>query len=184
MKKALVLFKSKYGATKKYADMLSDEIPCDVFDAEKIEAADLHSYDSVILMGGIYAGGISGLKILCRNYETIRNKKIAVFAVGASPFEKKAYEEIKKQNLKGDLKDIPLFYGRGAWSEEKMTFKDRILCRMLQKAVSKKDPASYEPWEEALMCAAGQECDWTDRKYLALLIDFLQSGSKGVDIQT
>lgn len=45
--------------------------------------------------------------------------------------------------------------------------------RMLQKAVSKKDPAAYEIWEKALMCAAGQKCDWTDKKYLQPIRDYL-----------
>lgn len=71
------------------------------------------------------------------------------------------------------MEDLPLFYGRGAWDEEAMTFKDRALCRLLQKSVAKKDPATYEPWMKALMCAVGQKCDWTDRKYLDPLIAYL-----------
>ena len=45
--------------------------------------------------------------------------------------------------MTGALSEIPLFYCRGAWNKEKMTFKDRTLCNMLQKAVAKKDPADY-----------------------------------------
>lgn len=70
-----------------------------------------------------------------------------------------AFNEIKAHNLTGDLKEIPLFYGRGAWNESKMTFIDRTLCKWLQKSVAKKDPGTYEPWMKALMCAVGQTCD-------------------------
>ena len=56
--------------------------------------------------------------------------------------------------------------GRGAWDESAMSFKDRTLCRMLQKAVAKKDPASCEPWETALLEASGRSCSWIDKKYL------------------
>ena len=93
---------------------------------------------------------------------------------GASSFDEKAFEEIKTYNLKEDLRDIPVFYGRGAWDEEGMVFTDRMLCKVLQKAVSKKDPSTYEPWMKALMCAAGQTCDWTDKKYLLPLLDYLK----------
>ena len=55
-----------------------------------------------------------------------------------------------------------------------MTFKDRTLCRLLQKAVGKKDPSTYEIWERALMSAVGRKCDWTDKKYLEPIIKFLQ----------
>lgn len=75
--------------------------------------------------------------------------------------------------MKGALEEIPLFYGRGAWDEERMTLADRTLCRLLFKAVEKKAPDSREPWMEALLCAAGQKCDWTDRKYLEPLMKYL-----------
>lgn len=58
--------------------------------------------------------------------------------MGASPYDEKAVADVKAQNLKEELKDIPLFYGRGAWDEEAMSLPDRMLCRMLQKAVAKK----------------------------------------------
>ena len=54
-----------------------------------------------------------------------------------------------------------------------MSFTDRTLCKMLQKSVAKKDPSAYEPWMTALMCAVGQKCDWTDKKYLEPLIRYI-----------
>ena len=54
-----------------------------------------------------------------------------------------------------------------------MTFNYRTLCRMLQKAVAKKNPEEYEPWEKVLMCAVGQKCDWTDRAYLDPILDYI-----------
>ena len=74
---------------------------------------------------------------------------------------------------KEDLKNIPTFYGRGAWDEENMTFKDRTLCKMLQKAIAKKDPNTYEPWMKALMSAVGEKCDWTDKEYLKPLLEYI-----------
>jgi len=80
--------------------------------------------------------------------------------------------EIKRRNLRGALSDIPLFYGRGEWDESKMTFKDRLLVSMLQKAVSKKEPAALEPWMTALLEASGQKCSWVDQKYLEPVIEY------------
>jgi len=53
-----------------------------------------------------------------------------------------------------------------------MKIMDRTLCKMLQKSVAKKDPNTYEPWIKALMCAVGQDCDWTDKKYPLPLLDY------------
>ena len=49
---------------------------------------------------------------------------------------------------------------------EQMNFVDRNLCKMLRKAVEKKNPEDYEIWEKALMEAGDDNCDWTDEKYL------------------
>ena len=107
-----------------------------------------------------------------KNIENLAGKKIAVFGVGASPYDENAIDQIKKLLFKDKLKNVPLYYCRGAWNEKEMSFKDRTLCKMLQKAVAKQDPDTYEPWQKALMCAAGQKCDWTDKKYLEPILTF------------
>lgn len=94
-----------------------------------------------------------------------------IFSVGASPYDEKALNQIKQHNLKDELQHVPFFYFRGAWDEEAMSFKDRTLCKLLQKAIGKKDPSTYEPWMAALMSAVGQKCDWTDKKYLAPILE-------------
>lgn len=175
MKKGLVLYKSKYGATRKYAAMLKEELACDICQVGNCSEFELEKQDWIIFAGGIYASGIAGLDVLKKNYKLLENKKLAIFCVGSSPFEQKAFEEIKAHNLKGELKNIPIFYGRGAWDEDRMNWKDRTLCKMLQKAISKKTPDSCEPWMKALLSATGQKCDWTDRSYLTPLLDYIKA---------
>ncbi len=125
----------------------------------------------IILGGGIYASGVAGLSFLKKHIEQLKNKKVIVFCDGASPYEEKAFHEIKNHNMKDKLKDIPLFYCRGMWNPKAMSFVDRNLCKMLQKAVAKKDPKDYEVWEAALMEAGDAFCDWTDKKYLEPILE-------------
>lgn len=174
MKKGIIIWKSKYGATEKYVNWLKEETGFDTVRTAGAKADAVKEYDTIILCGGIYASGIAGLSFLRKNCRVLRDKKTAIFCVGASPFDEKTFEGVKTHNLKEGLKGIPVFYGRGAWDEEGMSFKDRTLCRMLQKAVAKKDPHEYEPWMAALMCAVGQKCDWTDKEYLKPLLEFVR----------
>ena len=127
----------------------------------------------IVLGGGLYASGIAGVSFLKKNWQRLKGKKIAVFCVGASPADEKVLQQVAAHNLKDSLSGLPCFYCRGAWDEDAMTLKDRALCKLLQKAVAKKDPASYEPWETALMEAMGQRCDWTDPSYLEPLLRYL-----------
>ena len=175
MDQILVLYKSKYGATKKYAAMLQKELSCEILDIKDFKKAVLTGYDCIIFAGSIYANGISGLNILRKHYSDFKEKKLAVFCVGASPYDEKSLEKTRLHNLKGDCKDIPLFYGRGAWDESSMSLKDRALCKMLQKMIAKQDPDSYEPWMEALLSASVKTCDWTDRTYLLPLLKYIRA---------
>ena len=102
------------------------------------------------------------------------DKKIIVFCCGASPYEENAFQQIKEHNMKDDLSDIPVFYCRGAWDMDSMSFKDRALCNLLRKVVAKKDPSDYEIWEKALMAAGDNNCDWTDKKYIEPIIECIK----------
>ena len=176
MKKGIIVYQSKYGATKKYAEWLMEMTGFDCMETPKATLNAVAQYETMILCGGIYASGIAGISFLKKNITKLHGKKIFVFCVGASPYDEDAFEQIKVHNLIGDLCDIPLFYGRGMWDESRMTFTDRTLCKLLQKSVAKKDPSTYEPWMKALMCAVGQTCDWTDKNYLTLLLEHLKQG--------
>ena len=173
MSKGIIIYQSKYGATKKYADWLGEMTGFSRVTVAKVSLQEVLPCETIIFCGAIYASGISGLTFLNKNAERLKDKKIFVFCVGASPYDEKAIAEVKEHNLRGVLKDIPLFYGRGAWDESKMSFTDRTLCKLLQKSVAKKDPETYEPWMKALMSAMGKKCDWTDPKYLKPLMEAL-----------
>lgn len=167
----IILYQSKYGATKKYAQWLSEETGFSCVETKKAKVGALAKYDVIVLGGGIYASGIAGLSFLKKNIGVLREKRIVVFCCGASPYEEAAFQEVVRRNMKDALSDIPCFYCRGAWNMDAMSFADKTLCRMLRKAVSKKNPDEYEIWEKALMAAGEEKRDWTDRKYVLPILE-------------
>lgn len=175
MNRTLVLFRSKYGATRRYAALLGEKLGCDVVEAKGRVPLRPENYDCIVFAGGVYASGVAGLSVLRKNYPRLKDKRLAVLCVGASPFDEAAFAALKARNLKGPLQTVPAFYARGMWDEGKMSCRDRLLCRLLQKAVSQKAPEDCEPWMKALLGAAGQRCDWTDPAYLTPLLAFIQA---------
>lgn len=169
----IIMYQSKYGSTKKYAEWLSEKTGFDLIKTKEAKVTMLDKYDAIVLGGGVYASGVLGLSFFKKNITKLKGKKLAVFCVGASPYDEKAIAQARELHFKDEMNSVPLFYCRGAWDEDKMSFGDRTLCGMLQKAVAKQDPATYEPWQSALMCAVGQKCDWTDIKYLKPLLEYL-----------
>lgn len=166
----IILYQSKYGATKKYADWLSEETGFPCVETKKARIDEVSKYDVIVLGGGIYASGIAGLSFLKKHIDALKGKKIIVFCDGASPYEEKAFGELVSRNMTGSLEGIPCFYCRGAWDPNGMNAVDKTMCKMLLKAVTKKDPADCEVWEKALLEAGDSKCDWTDRKYLEPII--------------
>ena len=169
--KGIILYASKYGATKRYAEWLAEKTGFDCVETKKAKIEDVKQFDTILLGGGIYASGIAGLSFLKKNITQLREKKVIVFCDGASPYEERAFQQIVAHNLKDSLAGLPCFYCRGAWDPDAMSLADRTLCRMLQKAVAKKKPEDCEIWEKALLEAGDQKHDWTDRSYLAPILE-------------
>ena len=168
--KGIILYTSKYGSTKRYAEWLAEETGFDCVETKKAKIEDIKQYDTILLGGGIYASGIAGLSFLKKNIAQLREKKVIVFCDGASPYEERAFQQIVAHNLKDSLAGLPCFYCRGAWDPEAMSLADRTL----QKAVAKKKPEDCEICEKALLEAGDQKHDWTDRSYLLPILDAIK----------
>lgn len=173
--RGIILYASKYGATKQYADWLAEETGFDCIETKRAKISDIRQYDTIVHGGGIYASSIAGLSFLKKNIGQLQGKKIIVFCDGASPYEEKAFEQMKSHNLKDLLAGLPCFYCRGAWDFERMSFADKTLCKMLLKAVSKKSPEKCEVWERALLEAGFNKYNWTDKSYLKPILESLRS---------
>ena len=91
MEKGIIIYQSKYGATKKYVDWLIEETKFDCIETSDAKIKNIEKYDTIILCGGIYASGIAGLSFFRKNYNILKNKKLAILCVGASPFEEQAF---------------------------------------------------------------------------------------------
>ena len=167
----IILYQSKYGSTKKYADWISEETGFPCVETKKAVISDVLKYDTIVLGGGLYASGIAGLSFLKKNIKQLSNKKLIVFCCCASPYDENGFQQIRLHNMKETLSNIPVFYCRGAWDMYAMSLRDRLLCNLLRKSVAKKDPADYEIWEKALMAAGDKKCDWTDKKYIEPIIE-------------
>lgn len=170
MSNGIIVYKSKYGAARQYAAWLAELTGFDCVEINRADRARIAIYDTLIFCGGVYASRIAGLSFLKKHIAGLKDKRLAVFAVGASPYEENTVQSLCTHNAKGLPESVKWFYGRGAWNEDMMTFKDRMLCKMLHKA----DLSSLEPWMASLMETGGQACDWTDKTCLNPLLDFIR----------
>lgn len=101
-----IIYKSKYGSTKKYAEWIAQETKADLFDSSKIDIEKLMDYDTIVYGGGLYANGIAGISTITKNYEKLKGKRILVFTVGiASTDDKEAFLPIIEKNFSKEMRE-------------------------------------------------------------------------------
>lgn len=166
--KTIVVYKSKYGYTKKYAQWLAESLGCDI--KENAFLADIMGYDTIIYGGGIYAGRINGAKLITKNLEKLSGKKIVMFAVGSNPGRPEELEAFWEKALDKNVREqVPHFYLRGGFDYGKTAGMDRFMMNMLKKMLLKKDDLTED--EKGLLAAYETSVDFTDRGNLSGLLD-------------
>lgn len=82
MKSIAIVYKSKYGSTKKYAQWITEEIRGDLFESSEVTTNKLMEYDIIVYGGGLYASGIAGISVITKNFDALKHKDIIIFTVG------------------------------------------------------------------------------------------------------
>ncbi|MDE6764330.1 MAG: flavodoxin domain-containing protein [Oscillospiraceae bacterium] len=165
--KTIVVYKSKYGYTKKYAEWLAESLGCDIKDNASL--ADISDYDAVICGGGIYAGRINGAKLITQNYGKLSGKRLALFAVGSSVGRPEELEAFWEKALAENIRDrIPHFYLRGGFDYGRLGIIDRLMMNMLKKMLLGKDTLTED--DKGLLAAYETPVDFTERKNLGEII--------------
>lgn len=174
MNKTIVIYQSKYGSTKKYANWLAEALQCEAIERKQFKVKQFNSYDTIIFGGCVYVSDIKGLSLLQNNAESLKGKRVICFAVGAAPADEAVIDNLRQKNMTGSLKDLKLFYFRGAIDRQKFKGFDKLMMDMFYKMASKKDPAALESSEAAFLDNLSNGADWTDKNNLIPLINYIR----------
>lgn len=167
--KTVVIFKSKTGFAKKYAEWIAEELDADIFESTKIDISDLQKYDAIIYGGSLYAVGINGVKLITRNLDKLKNKKVIVFATGASPAREEVINEVKNKNFSIEEQEyISFFYMRGGFDFSRLKTIDKILMTVLKWKIKRKKEMT--PDEIGMLAIYDKPTDYTSKKNIEALI--------------
>ncbi len=173
--KTLVVYWSKTGFVKKYAEWIAEELGADLMSGKKVKTENLMHYDNLIFGGSLYAVGINGAAFIKDNIELLVGKKAAVFATGASPAREEIIEEVKNKNFSSEEQQyFKFFYLRGGFNFEKLGLKDKILMKMMRwqlKSKKKKGKKLTED-EEGMLTAFDKPVDFTERKNIREIVEY------------
>lgn len=171
MEKTAVIYKSKRGATEKYAKWIGEELDCPVIPAKEFRKQDFAKYDNIIFGGGVQAGGIMGLELISKNMSCLADKKIVIFAVGLNVMDTEMRMQLREINFdKKELKGLTCYYCPGAYDPAKVKGIDAGIMKMVLKMLEGKKPAEVTDSDRKLKDAVKNGADLTDRKYIEPIV--------------
>lgn len=129
----LVLYGSVYGTTKKYAVELANRISTKSYSFDDNYPMD--DYNTIIYLGGLYAGGVKGLK---KTLPTIKDicKQLIIVTVGlADPDNEENTKNIRtslRNQIPEDVLDKSvIFHLRGGMDYDRLNFIHGTMMKLL-----------------------------------------------------
>ena len=125
--KSLIIYGSQYGTTKCYAKKLAEITKIPIISYEDIK--DLTNYNLIIHFGGLYAGGVKGLKNTVKALK--KDVKIIIVTVGLAD----VYDQENIDNIRRSISNATIFHLRGGIDYKKLNLKHRTMMALLYNKV-------------------------------------------------
>jgi len=171
-KKIAVIYKSKYGATKQYAEWIAETLNAPVFEASSIKPPQLAEYDVIIYGGGVYAGSINGVKLVSKS----DCKKLVVFSVGLEdPKTVDLSKFLTNTFTAQQLSSTKIFHLRGASDYRKLNFVHKGIIAMLKKSAEKKPIAERTSIDNGVLSMYDTEVSLVDKTEIAPIVEYVGS---------
>ncbi len=170
----IIIYGSKYGTTKIYAEELAQRINVKAVPFES--AKDINNYDTVIYLGALYAGGVMGMTKTFKKITDVSSKKFILATVGlADPTNTENTEHIKnsiKRQLKEDfLAQTKIFHLRGGIDYSKLNFAHKTMMSMLYKKAKNMSEEKKTAEVRAMIDTYNQKVDFIDFSGLEKIVD-------------
>lgn len=178
MNRIVVIYSSRYGFTKQYAQWIANALSCPLYERKNFKKEDFSSFDTIIYGGGLYAGGVSGLRRFSKNYPLMIHKKIILFTCGLSdPCDPKNVSHIQK-TLSGQIpmemkKQTIFFHLRGGIDYNRLHFIHKSMMAMLHKKISNVSPQNLSTEDTLFLQAYGTYVDFTGKKSIHPILEYV-----------
>jgi menaquinone-dependent protoporphyrinogen IX oxidase len=123
----IVLYLTKYGSTKRYAEWIAEETGADIRAIPEFDASHLLKYEIVILGSSAYFGRLRCRKFLKKNWHILKEKRTAVFGVTGIPPDDPRQNLIFSRSFPAHIRKAIGYYPlRGAFYYPGLTFVDKL----------------------------------------------------------
>jgi flavodoxin len=165
-----IIYNSKTGFTKRYADWIAEELGCHTMPYKDFVKAPTAVSEIVIFGSRIHAGRIEQLE----KVKPLVKGKLIVFAIGATPASvTHAIDKIWADNFsEKELEAIPHFYMQGGLDYGHMGILDGFLMKVVSILLSKKKEKSED--EAGFEQAIKHSYDSSSKEYIQPLVEHVK----------
>lgn len=169
--KILVTYTSKYGSTGKYAEWIASALSADLFTAKEVEPKVLSQYDVVIYGGGLYAGGIAGVKLVTKN----PCKNLIVFTVGLADPNSTDYSTIINTNFTPALLEkTKFFHLRGGIDYQKLGPVHKAMMAMMKGMIQGKPESERDAEDKEFLNTYNTKVHFEDKQTIDSIIAYVK----------
>ena len=162
MRKIAVIYTTRYGTTRTYAEWIAQPVAADLFPARG-KREDLEPYDTIVFGGYRRGLQIAGIDYLKKNFDALNGKRVIIFCVGLGPANRQIMERVLAANFTSAMrKQISMFGLRGAMNIRRLRGKDRFKMSLMRMRLKMKRADHMTEEEVALLEATEHPVNFTD----------------------
>ena len=173
-----VIYKSIYGTTEKYAEIISRKLGARLINLKTEKKINLDEFDTVIFGGGIYAGDVNGVKSFFSGREKLINKNIIICTCGISTPDTRAesVNSAVKKALPDSLKNKAVIFNLGGVLDYgKLGFVHRSMLSLLMRGLRSKPEAELDDTGKRLLGLRTEKADLFDEASADRIIEYVKS---------
>lgn len=165
-----VVYYSKYGSTKQYAEWLAEELDADLYTLKEAAKCDFSKYDVVLIGSGVYAGVLKIRKNLIEMIKNTSDAMIYAFGVGATPPSEELVNEIANATFMCSKDKIEkLYVFRGKFDYSALSMEDKLIMGAYKAVVMRKE--KLDEAEKAILKCFEEPESWIDRDSIQCIVN-------------
>lgn len=172
MSRIAIIYRSKYGATKQYAEWIAKALNAELLEKSSVKPEDLSKYNIIVYGGGLYASGISGIELVTKN----PCQNLVIFTVGLANPETTDYTKILNKNLPVELRSkVKVFHLRGGIDYGEIGPVHRGMMALMKKmAIGNKTTQQLSDEERTFVDTYGKKVNFINQEAILPLVNYVK----------
>lgn len=164
--KAIVIYTSKRGSTKQYAEWMAEDLGCEAVSLTEFDKATIPEYDLVIYGSWLRGSGIVDYDTLDPYLEGMKDRTV-LFVTGVSEYNPANYLQICEINFDGreNMNQMQLYFCPGRYEPENVKGLDRMLMGIAKKVLKAGKTADDGGAADKMIERIENGVDLVDRRY-------------------